>query len=513
MDQAPTKGAMTYEVLPFIGLTVAMVALTGFTLSYMERSVIMNNWPAMRCNVLVMFASYYFKPPDDPRTEAQFATDNFQFCMKSLVHEVTEAAMAPFQEVFGSHASIAGVMTEMLNAIREIIHAIYEAFLSFIEPFLKRFENVVYQLSATTQHLKAAFQRVNAMALSMVFSGLTMIKGLQNAIDFIIKVVMIILVVLVVLIILLFFVLFPFIPLILSVIAVIVATASASVAAAAGGMQGTFCFTPDTRIVLETGEVKPISDLVLGERLSPAGGTVTGILTLDGQGEPLYDLSGIRVSGSHLVQGPSGEWHSVEDDARAVLTQVSSPVLYCLNTTTHVIPVMTADNHGAVLFRDWEEMDEDDEEAHKGWTALVSDMLGGVDEGGGGHGTFSLMDPKNIVFTGRRGIQAIEDIELGDEILALGDTWTRVIGIVEGTVTGTFSNGWMTSCIEASRNHWKRVTTLADGTASVRGKHLITDRGVFRVVSFAGYAIVRDFTEVGADKIGGTYSFVASSLR
>jgi hypothetical protein len=324
---------------------------------------------------------------------------------------------------------------------------------------------------------------------------------------------MIMLVVLVLLIILLFFILFPFIQLILSVIAVIVATASASVAAAAGGMQGTFCFTPDTQVVLETGEIKPISELVLGERLSPVGGTVTGILTLDGQGEPLYDLCGIRVSGSHLVQGLSGEWHSVADDVRAVLTQVSSPVLYCLNTTTHVIPIMTADKQGTVLFRDWEEMDEDDDEAHKGWTALVSDMLGGVDEGSGAHGTFSLMDPKNIVFTGSRGIQAIEDIQLGDEVRASGDTWSRVIGIVEGIVEGTPSSGWMASCIEASRYRWKRVTTLANGTVSVRGKHIITNSGVFRVVSSTGYAIVRDFTEVGADKIGDTYSFVASSLR
>jgi hypothetical protein len=173
------------------------------------------------------------------------------------------------------------------------------------------------------------------------------------------------------------------------------------------------------------------------------------------------------------------------------------------------------DNDDAAAANDDDDrnLDEDDDEAHKGWTALVSDMLGGVDEGSGAHGTFSLMDPKNIVFTGSRGIQAIEDIQLGDEVRASGDTWSRVIGIVEGIVEGAPSSGWMASCIEASRYRWKRVTTLANGTVSVRGKHIITNSGVFRVVSSTGYAIVRDFTEVGADKIGDTYSFVASSLR
>ena len=516
MDAKPVKEAMSYEVLPFIGLTVAMIVATGFTLSYMERSVVMNNWPEMRCNVLVMFAAYYFKPPQDSRSEAQFAADNFQFCMKSMVHEVTEAAMMPLQEIFGKHATISGSMTDMLNGIREIIATIYNAFLSFIEPFLKRFENVTYQLGITTQHMKAAFQRVNAMALSMVFSGLSIIKGFQNAIDFIIKVVMIILTVLVVLVILLFFILFPFIPIILSVIAVIVATASASVAAAAGGMQGTFCFTPDTLVVLETGDLKPISKVVLGDRLTPMGGTVTGILRLNGQGEPLFDLRGIRVSGSHLVKGASGEWHSVEEDDRAVPTSDTTPVLYCLNTTTHVIPVMTPDKKEAILFRDWEEMEEDDEEAHRGWAALVSDLLGGVDEEEGGHGTFSLMDATNIVFTKSRGIQTVNDVVLGDEVLVSGETWSRVTGLVEGVVTGQEKKGWMASCIEArgtSRVPWKRVTTLEKGGEPVCGKHLITDRGMFRIVSSAGYSIVRDFTEVGSDKLAETYSFVASSLR
>ena len=80
-----------------------------------------------------MFAASYFKPDEDPRTPGEFATDNFSFCMKGLVHEVMEVVMAPFMEVFSGQASSTGVVTEMMNGIREIITVMYNAFLSFIK--------------------------------------------------------------------------------------------------------------------------------------------------------------------------------------------------------------------------------------------------------------------------------------------------------------------------------------------------------------------------------------------
>ena len=496
-------------------ITIGFFGYIGYLLSSLERPAIMANWNSTRCSVLVMFAASYFKPDEDPRTPGEFATDNFSFCMKGLVHEVMEVVMAPFMDVFSGQASSTNVITEMMNGIREIITALYDAFLSFIEPFYLKFMAVTYQIGIKMQHIRAAFRRVSAMALSTVFTGLTVIRGIQNAIDLVIKIVMIILIVLVVLVIFLFFILFPFIPIIVAVIAVVVAVATAAVASTAGGMSGTFCFEPSTRLRLASGGASvEIRDVTLGTVLH--GNTVvTEIMKFDGSTSPLYLLNGILVSGSHLVQGPEGSWHSVLSDPRAVPTERTAPVLYCLNTSTHTIPVLEK-NGGTVLFRDWEEMNEDDEEAHRGWNALVSSLLGGVSDSSDSSDSRScLLDPSLQVLTMSRGLVRIDKVEMGETLYLghEGTTTTRVLGLVQGHTQGRAAErGWMTSCIVQHRSGWVRTTTLASGSSTLRGGHLVTDTGLLRLFTPTGPLLVRDMTETGIHRIHTTYDFVLRSL-
>jgi len=495
-------------------ITIGFFGYIGYLLSAMERPTIMANWNSTRCNILVMFAASYFKPDEDPRTPGEFATDNFSFCMKGLVHDVMEVVMAPFMEVFSGQASSSNVMTEMMNGIREIITAIYNAFLSFIEPFYLKFLAITYQIGIKMQHIRAAFRRVSAMALSTVFTGLTMIRGIQNAIDLVIKIVMIILIILVVLVIFLFFILFPFIPIILAVIAVVVAVATAAVASAAGGMSGTFCFEPTTRVRLASGGSVEIRDVTLGTVLD--GGTVvTEVMKFDGSTSPLYLLNGILVSGSHLVQGPAGDWHPVLDDPRAAPTGYTVPILYCLNTSTHTIPVLER-NGDTVLFRDWEEMNEDDEEAHRGWEAMVSSLLGGVsDSSDSSDSRTCLLDPSLQVLSMSRGLVRIDKVEMGETLYLDNDgtTTTRVLGLVQGNTQGQAKErGWMTSCIVKHRLGWVRTTTLASGSSTVRGSHLVTDTGLLRLFTPTGPLLIRDMTETGIHQIHTTYDFVLRSL-
>jgi len=461
--------------------------------------------------------------------------------MKGLVHDVMAVVMTPFMDIFSGQASTTNVVTELMNGIREILAAIYKAFLSFIEPFLLKFTNITYQIGIKTQQLRSAFRKVSAMALSTVFTGLTFIKGIQNAIDFVIKVVMIILIVLVVLIILLFFILLPFLPLILSVIAVIVAVATASVSASAGGMKGTFCFEPSTRVLMATGATVAISELALGDRLYGET-TVTGILTLDGSTSPLYSLNGIRVSGSHLVLDAETGWHSVKDDPRAKCLGVTVPVLYCLNTSSHKIPVVGASSSSitgpgvgvgvgvgigrasvasaneVVWFRDWEEMDNENEEAHREWDAAVSSLLGGISDDGRTIDPFCLMDPGLQVLSYHRGLLRLDEVTLGD-VLYLDEGRCRST-VVTGLVSGLTGNankhhsGWMSSCLvqRSTDKGWTRTTTLGPGTAPLQGAHLITDTGLICLLTPAGPLLVRDMTEIGTNHLHETYGFVLRSL-
>ena len=388
-----------------------------------------------------------------------------------------------------------------------------DTFMSFITPFFEKFKNVSYQIGIVVQHLKMAIGRVNAILTSFIYQGLSLVIGIQNMIQFIFVVILIILAILVALLIIFFFILFPFIPtLILPVILIIIAGAVGGMAATAGVMGDSFCFEPSTSVRLEDGTTKPISEIRMGDMLE-GGATVEGILQMDGSTTILYELEGIHVSGSHLVYNDEkGKWLSVSEDSRATPITEKSPVLYCLNTSNRIIPVQTV--KGTTLkFRDWEEIGENDDVGQAGWDALVSKIVGvsGVNDD-----TFSLMDGKNTVPT-EDGIKSLNMIRLGDKLQLSYNRATKVIGIVDGRVKGTYSTGWMSGCIErvymSTERPYSRLSTIRVGEDYLVGRHLITESGEF-IVNVNGSTIkIRDFTEVGADRIHLTYPFVSERLN
>ena len=70
------------------------------------------------------------------------------------------------------------------------------------------------------------------------------------------------------------------------------------------------------------------------------------------------------------------------------------------------------------------------------------------------------------------------------------------------------ASDWVSACIQKEGGTWVRRTTTSPGPDTI-GYHLITESGTFRTKQ----GLFRDFTEVGADRIQDTYSFVASRLN
>jgi len=495
-------------------LTLITIGFVGYAFTQfmsMERATIMNNWKETRCNPLMMMAAYWLKPDTDIRPNGTFAAENFNFCTKGLVQSVMKTVMAPFMSVFKQQANTTNIFTNIMNSIKTLLKKMYDAFMAFLEPFFKTFSAVAYQVGIMAQKIKSAFTRLNAALLSAVYSGISIIKGINNAVQFVIFVVMIIIAIMVAIIIIFFFILLPFIPILITPVLAGIIAIGVAAAGEAEDAQAAFCFTGDTLVLLADGSTAPIQSLVLGQAL--AKGSVEAILTMEGHATPLYSLQGVRVSGSHLVHGVNG-WHSVDQDPRAIPISDRMATLYCLNTSHQVIPVQTRE--GVVLFRDWEEIDSNDTIGQKGWNRLVSTLLGGLqsDEQGS---TLCLMDPTIRIPT-VMGQKSLNSIQIGDSIELSYNNHTRVIGIVEGHVSGVYTPEWLSSCIEKTYNTegsiHRRKTTLKQGNAAtdLRGKHLITDSGHLLVHIHGSVIRLRDFTEVGIDQIHKTYPFVAKRL-
>jgi hypothetical protein len=519
-------------------IAFGLVFALGLTIASLERTGVMNNWDKRRCELPVAMAARFFKPDSDPRSKGDFAKDNFDFCMKTYIDKFMGILMTPINTLFGKHTNLAGDALGMVDTIRKIAASMYNALLGFLDTYYRKFNASVYEMSRVMQYLRMAMRRANAVVISMLYSGITLFRGLLNTIQFVIKVILIICGIMLAIIIILFFILFPFIPMILAVLGAIIAAVlglvmviSGEVASEASSDRGGFCFSGWTLVatVDKDGKevIKSVSELKIGDELAQGCGKITAIIQMDGSDIPLYHLNGIMVSGSHLVKGEDGEWKAVSQDRRAIETHVESSILFCFNTTTHNIPVYN-DKKEIILFRDWEEIEDDDEKGQYEWNYIVLKMLNKFTNYNIWKDSLTLttnipLMSSNIKVKTQCGFVPLESMFIGLKyVIDSKGNKQKVLGIVKGEVEDVDDikmkdlGVWNTELYELEKGVWiKSKSTIVPGNKKIEGMTIITESGEFIIwdEDEKRERVIRDFTEVGYKTIHETYPFVASRLR
>lgn len=389
--------ASSIDVVKFLFLTVGLVLGLGVSLAAAFRTNIAADWENRRCDPGVIPLAGLFKPDADPRSRAQFATDNWSSCQKEYVQAALRTATAAPQALAAAQADTVDTVDDITSALTDTFVNLwgfcYEAYSTFMEKIHgvgKLFHN---QLIA----IHAMAGRVNAAITSMVFGLISMIVAFISGIQLVVIIVIIIVGILLVMQILLFFLLLPISSLILTISALVMSIAvvvSTTVAAVTVGemFQTGACFLAGTPVVMASGETQPIETIRLGDRLK-AGGTVTAVHRFWGC-DQVFDLHGVKVTGDHLIlfhDLSSGTTRRIpvaeHPAARPVggwlewLVGPTSNELWCLTTTSRTIPVQPTyaeDLSGGLLFfADWEEIELGDQESLRDWHAEVWRTLNG----------------------------------------------------------------------------------------------------------------------------------------
>ena len=518
---------------PFMLITLGLLFALGFTIANLERSTVMNDWENRRCDVPIMTAAFFFKPDTDTRTANEFASENFSFCMKSYVDRFINLFSEPITTLFGKQVDAATSATNALNMVRNLAHTMYDTFTKYIASYFKKFTASVFEMNRILQYLKMAMDRVNGIATSMIFSGLTIFRGVINYILFIIRVVMIICGIMLIIIIILFFVLFPVMPIILATLGTIITgilifsgIISSTIASEAEGQRKGFCFSEDTEILVMGKDGKEtrtrVQDVKVGDTLSGGYGNITATIQMDGTHVELYDLDGVYVSESHLVQGTDKIWKAVSSDERAVRSDRKSVVVYCFNTTSNIIPV--CGRTATTLYRDWEEISNEDEKGQYIWNYMVLCMLN--NDVNYDKWKNSVKQECEVAVMGKgvkvktgKGWVCISEISFpGGTVLDREGREQGVRGVICAEVENVQYGGvdtWHTELYEESDGVWRKGdSTISCGKETIQGMTLITDDGEFMIWDevLQKEVMVRDFTEIGYQSIHETYSFVAARL-
>ena len=511
----------------YLALLVTTFVLTGLfavVVASADIEEIKQNWSERRCEIPVVVAGGMFKPKDDKRSSTEFAQDNFKYCSEKIAADVIKIAFAPLYAIMGQQMNAQSTMTGPLNSIRAMIAEGVKSFSNIFDQQYRQYKSIFVQVTKTWHHIRFAMGRIQAIVISLVYMGLTATALLQNTMKLIVNVVLIFIGIMAAMILLIWFGIIPFIFIIVTVLSILIAAdveTDGWISGGGGGLGGVFCIDPKTNIKMADGSIKKIVELKCGDKLFSSNGEniVTGILTVDSSAETIVEIDGVCMSTCHRILHKD-QWILAKDHPSAKPSK-QLPYLICLNTSEHVVPAVC--DSGLLMLGDWEEITT--EAGRKQWINWVSQVINpscGI-RINNYPTNVPLCSPDVIVHT-PTGPISLMNVTIGDSVLCQ-NAYTKVIGIYIGQLkskTEFNTPDWISDGI------WKKTngiwTHFIDGirtentdpepnTVYLYGICLVTQDGTFYIQGSKGIYLLRDFTEVGVENIGKSYSWIHSTIN
>lgn len=306
MESAPTVptvqvSSIKWTQTVFLFLTILILFLLGFAMMIGQSSAadVIAHWDDRRCDLDVMFSAFYYKPDDDPRSPAEFTTDNYKFCVGSKTETYLKGLFGSLFEVLEKQMGAADIMTKVMTSLRQSLANIYAPFAKMMNNFFNKFQQMGALGSRIFQHLYMAMKKATGVAIASIYIGLSLQTTILNTIDFIINVIMIVLYIMIALSVIFFF---PILP-VMAMVYLAVNGIEKIAPGRTGAMGEIFCFDKSTSVVLQSG-LKPINEIKVGDILQD-GQTVEAVVQLMGPLSPLYLIDGVEVSGDHRIWSPS----------------------------------------------------------------------------------------------------------------------------------------------------------------------------------------------------------------
>jgi len=384
-------------MLGFLIVTLIFIgSLVGFS-RIVDIQKVKDNWETYRCRPDVMIMADYY---------GHDSGENLGYCLKSGFDKRAMEAIAPFYTYLGKFVEVLMTMLNSLNSIRMIFATIIGSATQIFTEFSGRIQALFYRFQMSAIRMKMLMGRVFATMYAVIFMGMAGIKATQNFGNTF---------------------LFKFLD--------------------------TFCFDPDTPIILQNGTTIPIKKVKIGDYLQ-GGQKVTSTFQFAADGQTMVSLPGILVSTNHFIRF-QGKWIEAKDHPDAVPAADWSGgkkrPLICLNTDTHTIPI------GKYIFSDYDETSEGDSEAMN----MATDILNGKKSPTSIASSEMACDGQTRIKT-VTGFVPAEKIRLGT-ILSHGE----VVGLVKKEcyklckINGEFFAAG--TCIwSPEHNCWKRAFELAE---------------------------------------------------
>jgi hypothetical protein len=344
------------SVIIFIFVTLFVFMVFSYCKVMQTKEDIANDWVNQRCKPQNMLFAGFITHPEGT-TPFKYTSDNFQYCVQSILTNISGIALEPFQFMITSITKVFSALSDSIQQIRDVTNKIRNNFKTFAEDVMGRILNVMMPIQKTFISLMDTFQKIQAVMTSGLYTMLGTYYTLQALMGAILELIIKILIALVIVIVGLWILPFTW-PTAASMTAIFLAIAiplaiiiyfmTEVLHIKTAGIPKLRCFDEETLILNDKNINIPIKNINVGDKLYD-GSYVTAKIKVTAENLTMFKLHNIIVSESHLVYYKN-QWIRVNEHPEAIKIDYNKKYLYCLNTTNKIIQIKN------ILFSDWDEI-------------------------------------------------------------------------------------------------------------------------------------------------------------
>ena len=361
-----------FSFILFIIITILLMVFFGSCMALANIQPIKQDWANQRCKPYIIPIAGFINKPDNMSFN-DFTSQNFNYCAQNILKGITGFAVEPLTFVTKNITKLVNYIKEAINDIRALTNRTRNFFITVVEEIMSRLLNVIIPL----QQIIIKFKDFAAKVQGTMTAGLLTTFGayvtLKSFLGVIVKFIVTILITMAAMIFI--FWIFPFtwgtaiagtaVFIAVSIPFAILLTFMTKVMGINTGLSvpglkkpSLKCFDKNTRIKMNNGTSKTISEIEVGEKIH-GNNLITAKIVVETKGSVMYNLNGVIVSDSHLVKY-NNKWVRVDEHPLTVkIEQYSEPYLYCINAENKVIEI------NGNVFTDWDEIYDDELEKIK----------------------------------------------------------------------------------------------------------------------------------------------------
>jgi len=374
-----------FSLILFIIITILLMVCIGSCISLANIQTVKEDWANQRCKpYIIPIAAFINKPPNMSFND--FTSQNFNYCAQNILKGVTGFSIEPLTFITNNITKIIKYINDSINDIRAISNKVRNFFSTIVEEIMNRLLNVIIPLQQIIIKFKDFTMKVQGTMTAGLFTTFGIYLTLKSVLSLIANFIVTILISLAVLIALLW--LFPFtwgtaisstaIFVAISIPMALILTFMTRVMGINSGLSipelkipKLKCFDKHTKITMNNGSCKSISDIQVGEKIN-GNNLITAKIIVETKGSIMYNLNGVIVSDSHIIKY-NNKWLRVDEHPSAVKVEYyNEPYLYCINTENKTIEINN------IVFTDWDEIYDDEIEKIK--NVKITNMIYNFDK-------------------------------------------------------------------------------------------------------------------------------------